>query len=173
MQDDHTLVRELAHVVDALGEISTSTEVILVSRPEPEAHALRELAAIVEAIGAITDHVRAAFVALGVSSGETVPDVFPEEWCEGASSALAERREVEADPLGKAKQKPLVIRGWSRRRNAQVTTRASARVPNRPARDDAESATQRTERRGSVRRSRLDSAPVVLSLGIRKKVGSR
>ena len=87
MQTDmnrRVLLDELTHVVDALGAITASAEVLVLRKPEPAAPALRELAAIVDAVGAIAESVRAAFVALDVAAGETTPDVFPAAWCEGA-----------------------------------------------------------------------------------------
>jgi hypothetical protein len=57
---------------------------LVLQQPRREAPALHELGAIVDAIGAITESVRAAFAALDVAAGETVSDVFPEEWATGA-----------------------------------------------------------------------------------------
>jgi hypothetical protein len=57
---------------------------LVLQKPEPEATALHELGAIIDAVDAITENVRAAFVALDVATGETTPDVFPEEWTTGA-----------------------------------------------------------------------------------------
>ena len=69
------LVREFRAIIDAVAEISSSTEALLTSRPTP---ALRELERIIDAVGEIT-----ASVAACLTTGELVPDTFPAEWCEG------------------------------------------------------------------------------------------
>jgi hypothetical protein len=87
VQDDSddpnpTLAREFQGIVDALSEITAGVEGLLTSRSRREAPT-RELELILDGVDAITANVWAALAALDVAAGETAPDVFPAEWCEG------------------------------------------------------------------------------------------
>lgn len=74
-----TLARDLDAIAGAFVKISVSVEALLSSR-RPNTGEAREFEQIIDAVDEITASLDRCAVAL------VVPDVFPEDWCEGGDA---------------------------------------------------------------------------------------